>query len=68
MNNKTVINDIHRELEFISKDLPMSNAMCQYLLCLSTPQGLTQTFLNKQAKCVLREQLADLDYYYMYNQ
>jgi len=63
-NNKTVINDLHRDLEFIAKDLPMSNAMCQYLLCLTHPQALTQAFLNKYAHAVLLEQVLELNYYY----
>ena len=65
-NNKTVINDLHRDLEFIAKNLPMSNAMCQYLLCLTHPQTLSMSmeFLNKCAKNVLLEQVRDLDWYY----
>ena len=34
--NCTVVNDIHRELEFISPDMPMPVALCNYIFALSS--------------------------------
>lgn len=70
MKDNTILNDVHRELEFIDPNLKMSPVMCnyigelQYLTNGSPSQSYSNNNANYWAFRLLNQQIASLNAYY----
>ena len=63
MQDKTLLTDQHKKLEFISPDLPMSPNLCNYLLALCGDYATPEATVIRLAKTLFKEQVNDLNYY-----